>query len=124
MNNFPVKNLILGLIGGVVGGVLGGFICELLSNNGFYAVALPGAAVGFGFAMMAKKRHIAFAVICGILGLLAGLLTQWLVYSNNETFLSLLFELKDYSIVTFIMLGLGAVCGFSIGHGRDRLPSQ
>jgi len=125
MDSFPIKNLLLGLAGGIAGGVLGGFICQLLYQNfGIYAAAIPGATLGFGFSMLARKRHIAFAIICGLLGLLAGLLTQWLVYSDNETFLSLLQELnlENYSMVTFIFIGLGAVIAFSLGHGIDRSP--
>jgi hypothetical protein len=124
MTPFPIKNFCFGLGGALVGGIIGGFVCQLIWDNfGAYAVAIPGAMVGLGFSLAARRRHIAFAITCGILGLLAGLLTQWLVYSDNETFLSLLIELKDYTAITFIMLGLGAICGFSIGHGRDHFPS-
>jgi hypothetical protein len=118
-----LKNLFLGLLGGIAGGIIGGFICKFLATQNLYTVALPGALLGLGFAWASRRRHIVFGIICGILGLLAGLLTQWLVYSNNDTFVSLLLELKDYSWVTFFMLGLGAVFGFWFGLGRDSLPA-
>ncbi len=120
MNHLPIKNLFLGLIGGVAGGIVGFFVCKWLATQGFYAVVIPGAMVGLGFGLAARKRHQAFGLICAVLGLFAGLITQWKVYSNEPSFWKLVGELKDYSIVTWVLLGLGVVMAYSFGLGRDR----
>lgn len=125
MNDFPIKNLALGIVGGIAGGFAGGLICKFLADQGFYGVILPGALVGLGFALAARKGHFGFGAVSGVLGLLAGLLTQWKVYSDEPSFFKLVGELKDYSIVTWIMLGLGAVLAFTIGKGNTfNVPQQ
>ena len=121
MNVFPVKQLVLGTLGGLAGGAIGFFACQLLADQGLYAAVLPGALVGLGFAFAARKKHIAFGIISAILGLVAGLVTQWRVYSNEPSFFKLVGELKDYSMVTWLVLGVGTVLAFSFGMGRDHL---
>ena len=119
MTKLAIKNLILGVVGGVGGGVIGFLICKWLSSQGFYAVVIPGSLVGMGFGYCARKRHVVFGCVSGILGLFAGLITQWKVYSNEPSFWKLVGELKDYSAVTWIMLGLGTVFAVSFGTGRN-----
>jgi hypothetical protein len=122
MSGFPIKNLLFGVAGGVVGGVVGLLLCKWLATLGpFYAVVLPGALVGLGFGFAAQKRHLVFGLLSAAMGLLAGLLTQWIVYSNESSFFNLVGQLKDYSPVTWVLLGLGVVFAFSFGLGRDRL---
>lgn len=118
MKDLPIKSLATGILGGIAGGIAGGFICKFLASQGLYGVALPGALVGLGFAFSARKRHIGLGIVSGILGLLAGLLTQWKVYSSEPSFLKLVGELKDYHFVTWIMLGIGTAMAFSIGMGN------
>ena len=118
MSGFPIKNFIFGVLGGITGGVVGGFICRFLADQGLYAVVIPGALVGLGFGLAAKKGHIVFGLVSGIMGLLAGLMTQWLVYSNEPSFFKLVAELKDYHVMTFILLGLGTLLAFSFGKGN------
>lgn len=124
MSRFSVKNLVLGTLGGCVGGAIGGLACQLLAENGLYGVALPGALVGLGFGLASRQRHIGLGFVSGSLGLLAGLLTQWKVYSNEPSFLKLVGELKDYSVFTWIMLGVGTLMAFMFGTGSRRSPPR
>ena len=119
MNGVPLKQCLLGIIGGVIGGAIGLFICKWLATQGFYAVAIPGGLAGLGFGYGARHRSFVFGAVSGVLGLLAGLITQWKVYSNEPSFFKLVGELKDYSMVTWFLLGLGAVLAFSFGTGRN-----
>ena len=121
MNIFPVKQLVLGILGGLAGGAIGFFACQWLVDQSLYSVVLPGVLVGLGFAFAARKKHIAFGIISAIMGLVAGLVTEWRVYSNEPSFFKLVGELKDDSIVTWLMLGVGTVLAFSFGMGRDHL---
>lgn len=130
MHPFPTARLVRGIFGGIAGGLLGGLACKLLAGQGLYAVAIPGGLVGIGFLLAARHRHIVFGFVSGLLGLLAGLLTQWQVYSNEPSFFNLVIDLKDYHSATWIMIGLGTIMAFVIGLGSPsnasgvRPPSQ
>ena len=80
--------------------------------------------VGFGFSMAARKSHLLFGVVSGILGLLAGLVTEWQVFHSNLSFFESIVQLKDEGIVTWIMLGLGTLLAFLIGKGNSYNVSQ
>jgi hypothetical protein len=118
MNDFPIKSFALGILGGILGGIVGGFICKFIADHSWYVGALPGTMVGFGFALAARKGHIAFGVISGILGLLTGLITAWQVIHPSQSFFNSILKLQDEGIVTWIMLGLGTMLAFSIAKGN------
>jgi hypothetical protein len=118
MNDFPIKNFAMGIVGGIAGGIVGGFICKFLADQGFYAGMVPGALVGLGFSLAARQGHLGFGVVSGILGLLAGLITEWKIFHAEQSFFNSIVDLKDEGIVTWIMLGIGTVLAFSIGMGN------
>lgn len=117
MNDFPIRSFALGILGGIAGGIVGGFICKLLASQGFYAGLIPGAMVGLGFALAARKGHLLFGVASGILGLVAGLATEWQVFHADQSFFESVVQLKTEGIVTWVMLGVGTLFAFSFGRG-------
>ena len=56
----------LGIIGAAIGGLVSWGIYDWLLSQGFYALALPGAALGFGFAAMAKRPMLSGGVFCAV----------------------------------------------------------
>ena len=119
MDDFPIKNLALGILGGIAGGIAGGFICKFLAGQGFYAGVIPGAMVGLGFAFAARKGHLLFGFASGILGLVAALVTEWQVFHSDQSFFESVAQLQKEGIVTWVMLGVGTLLAFSFGKGNS-----
>jgi len=67
----------LGLVGAVAGGVLGYFVFSWMIRQGFYALALPGFAVGLGCGLLSGGRSRGLGLVCGVLGIMLGLITEW-----------------------------------------------
>lgn len=115
------KNNLLVLISAVLGGLLGHFIFFWVADQGFYGLILPGAAVGIG-AGFVKTRSKSLALVCGLLALTAGILTEWRYapFIKDRSiiyFLTHLFELKP---ITLVMIAVGSILGFWIP--LDRTP--
>jgi hypothetical protein len=110
-----------GVTGAIAGAVAGHFLFLWIARQGFYALALPGAATGLagGFWL---KRSSALGVFCGVLGLAVGLFSEWrfapfTAEGSLGYFLTHLHQLRP---VTWIMILLGAGLGYWFGRGRTR----
>lgn len=114
-----MKNNILVLVGAVVGGVLGHFIFFWAARQGFYAMILPGAFVGLGAAVY-KSPSWALPPICGVLALVAGILTEWRFapFAADGSLGYFLTHLKDLQPMTVLLIGLGALFGFWVPFRR------
>ena len=75
--NFTHANWPLGVIGAVAGGGVGYFVFFLLAGQGLYALVLVSAGPGLGGGLLLKGKSIGFGIVCGILGVLLGLFTEW-----------------------------------------------
>ncbi|MCP4096182.1 MAG: hypothetical protein GY880_03295 [Planctomycetaceae bacterium] len=123
MNNFQLKGLVTGVLAGCVGGVIGGILCKILLSYGFYSGVMPGAAVGLAFSSVCRVGGWLHAGVSGVTGLMAGLLVQWLVYSNSPTFFEFLFDFPTYGPIAWISIGGGALIAFFLVRPREtRLP--
>ncbi len=114
--------LLLGLVGAAVGGALGYFVFGWILSHGFYAMIIPGTALGLGFGLAARRYRIYFGFICAVLALGLGLFTEWrhFPFSANGTFAYFLTHLQQLTPVTWIMIVVGCVFAFSFGQGRRR----
>ena len=54
MSRYLISNL-LGLVGAIAGGVLGFYTFGWLSRQGFYGLIIPGAFLGLGCSLLARK---------------------------------------------------------------------
>lgn len=123
MNNFQLKGLVTGVLAGCVGGVIGGMLCKILLSYGFYSGVMPGAVVGLAFSAVCRVGVWLHAVVSGVMGLMAGLLVQWLVYSNSPTFFEFLFDFPTFGPIAWISIGGGALIAFFLARPREtRLP--
>lgn len=118
MNNVWLRGLIAGVLAGCVGGVIGGMLCKLLLNYAMYSGVLPGAAVGLAFSAACKSGSWLHAGVAGGMGLMAGLLVQWLVYSNSPTFFEFLIDLPNFGNIVWISIAAGAVLAFFLVRPR------
>ena len=123
----PFVNTVRGLLGAAVGGAAGYFATGWLARQGFYAMALPGAALGFGAGLLVAKRCPGVAIVCGVLALALGLFTEWknFPFIADHTFSYFLRHVGDLRPMTMILIGLGALGGywFALGVGGKR-PAQ
>ncbi len=118
MNNYPLKNLLLGLVGAAIGGVVGYFLTDWAQSQGFVALVVPGGAVGLGFGLAARKRHISFGVIGAVLAAAAGFFTDWKLFENGLSISEYFQQLPKHSPIVWLMLAVGVWLGFSWAHGR------
>jgi len=111
------------LAGAVVGGVLGHYLFMWLLSRGLYAMVLPGAALGLGAGALSKRRSVPLGVVCGVLGLVLAVITEWrfLPFAKDDSFRFFITHIH-LKPVKLIMFGIGALLAFWFGQGRDREP--
>lgn len=116
----PIIGTVLGLFGAVGGGVLGYFLFMWIARQGFYAVALPGALVGIGCGALSGRKSTGLGIVCGILGLAAGLLSErWIALPEGTSFGDLLRHLQNSGPVTLVLIAVGTICAFWFGRDRE-----
>lgn len=119
MNEFPFKNLLFGLAGAIVGGGAGIFIFCWMASQNYYAAVIPGALVGLGFGLAARKRHVAFGVISALNAIAVTGLAEWRAFVPSRSFSDFLDWYFQEGPITWIMLAIGVAMAFSFGMGRD-----
>lgn len=115
-----VLDLLLGLVGAAIGAVAGYYLCIWIARQGFYGIMLPGACVGWGCGALSGHRSVLLGVICGVLGLAAGIYTEWRMFpfaadEHLSYFLAHLHQLKG---LTQILILFGTACAAWFGLGR------
>jgi hypothetical protein len=116
-------NWLLGLAGAVGGGTVGYFLFVWLVQQGFYGMVIPGAALGAGGGFLLKGRSRAFGIVCGMLSVFLGIFAEWRTapFRDDKSFGYFLAHLHQLTTVTFIMIALGALCGYWFGQGQERI---
>lgn len=114
-----MKRVALVFGGAVVGGLAGHFAFGWLLSQGFYGLVLPGGLLGMG-AGLAQCRSRWPSVVCGVLALLLGFVTQWRfspfkVDASFGYFLSHVHQLKP---ITWLMIAAGTAIGFWVPFRR------
>ena len=104
-----------------IGGILGHLAFFWIARQGFYALILPGALLGFGAGLFMSTSK-AVPCVCGFLALALGLYTEWrfapfVADKSFPFFLSHALQLKP---ITLIMIAVGALLGFWIPRSRVR----
>lgn len=114
------KSMALGIVGAILGGVVGWLACTWLAQQGFYALALPGAAIGLGYGALSKRPMIAGGLLCAVAALAVGITWEGLnrPFIADESFSFFLAHLQDLKPVSMLFIGLGVVFAFWFGRGR------
>ncbi len=115
------RNDLLVLAGAVTGGTLGYFAFFWIARQGFYGLILPGGLLGLG-AGISRPTLKSVPVVCGVLALGLGVLTEWrfapfVADSSFEYFLRHIHQLRP---LTLIMITVGALIGFWVPFRRIR----
>ena len=119
-SDFFLGRLAIGLLGGVVGGAAGYFVYKWALSQGFYALAIPGAFLGFGFGLAGRRRNLTFGIICLVLAFGLSLFAEWSTFPFKADpslwfFMTHLHLLKP---LTWVMIAIGSIIAFTTGRGR------
>ena len=109
----------LGIVGAAIGGAVGWFIFSLLFNEGFYALALPGAMLGYGFGMLSRMRSVAGGVVCAVAAAVLMFMCEWhhRAWTADESLGYFIRNVHELSTATFLMFFLGVAMAFWFGKG-------
>lgn len=108
---------VLSLVGGAIGGAIGSVLTALLADRGLYALVLPGALLGAGCGAMSVARSRARGIVCGVAGLVLGLLVDWWVapFPNDKSFVYFLTNIHRGTLMLSVMVVLGALAAYWFG---------
>lgn len=109
----------LAILCGIAGGFVGYGAFFFLAQRGYYGMILPGGMLGIG-AGMVRSRSIGVPVLCGVLALLLGFVTEfrYAPFTVNPSLGYFVTHLHDLPSVTLGMIGLGGVIGFWVPFRR------
>jgi hypothetical protein len=111
--------------GALVGAIIGYLAFAWLAEQGFYALALPGAALGLGCGLSTKRSSLSTGLACGILAILLGLLVEWRFFPfiKNGSLRYFVRHVHELKPLTLLMIAAGGVFAVYFGRGR-RLSDQ
>jgi hypothetical protein len=125
MSRILVSNF-LGLIGAAIGGVLGFYTFGWLLRQGFYGLVIPGAFLGLGCSLLARHTSTMRGIVCGVAALGLSLFTEWYHWSwkADPSFQYFLLHVKDLTVVTLLMIGVGTFIGFWLARDAGYVGSR
>lgn len=113
-------NWALAVAGAIGGGAAGFLIFWWLLRYNFYAMMIPGAALGLAGGSLLKGRSQVFGVVCGVASLALGVFAEWWTspFIADQSLGYFICHLHELTPVTLIMIVLGGVFGYWFGQGR------
>jgi hypothetical protein len=116
----------LGVIGGIAGGIFGVVLFFWIAKQGFYALVLPGAAVGLGCGLLARHKSALRGVACAFAALGLGLYTEWRFepFVADDRFRYLVVHFYELKPITLIMIGLGVALAYYLGKDAGFLAPR
>jgi hypothetical protein len=111
----------LGLGGAACGVAVGYFGFFLLTRQGFYGLVLPGALLGLGCGALSGGKSNGLGVVCGLLGVIAGIFTEWRFapFIKDPSLGYFITHLASLESITLIEIAGGGIFGFWFGRGRE-----
>ena len=108
-----ISKHLLAVAGAIVGGAVGYLGVGWVSQQGFYAMMLPGGLLGLG-ASLGKSRSYVIAIACGIAALGLGYYaeSQFFPFIADESVEYFMNHLGDLQPISHIMIVLGGFLGF------------
>jgi hypothetical protein len=115
------RDWLLGLVGAVGGCAVGCVAFFLLARVGIYALVLPGALLGVGCGALSGGKANSLGAACGLLAVLAGILTEWWFapFITDSSLGYFITHLGDLTPRTIASIAGGGVFGFWFGRGRE-----
>jgi hypothetical protein len=113
----------------LAGGLAGHFAFLWIARQGFYAIILPGALIGFAGGWFVQRQTmgfgLVFGIVCALLALIAGIISEWRLrpFVADNSFGYFITHLQQLRPITLIMIAIGAVFAFWFAAtGRRRAP--
>jgi hypothetical protein len=123
IKSVEAKTIARGLCGALIGGAVGYLAFFWIARQGFYALVVPGALLGLVAGYFARHRSQTLGIICGVAGLLLGLVIQWQFapFVRDGSLLYFVTHLHHLRSFTWLMLILGTYCSyrFALGSGNE-----
>ena len=115
-------HVVRAILGGAVGAIVGYAIFAWLVGQGFYALAIPGAALGLGCGFATRRSSLPTGFVCGVLAVLLGLVAEWRFFPflKDDTFHYFVSHSHELKPLTWVMIAAGGIFGAYFGRGRDR----
>ena len=112
--------LVRGLAGAVAGAVVGYFVFYWLYKNGFYAIMLPGLAMGMAAGGMAGGKSRLLGILCAVAALAVGVYSEWTIgpFKKDPSLTFFITHLHFLPPIKLILIGLGSAAAFWFGQGR------
>ncbi len=109
-----------GLVGAAIGGAAGYFAFGWILGYGLYAMILPGAALGFGFATLAGERNRTNGIISAVLATGLGLFTKWqhFPFVDDASFPYFVTRIHKLTPITLIMIAVGTALAYWSASGN------
>jgi len=116
------KTFALGLLGAAIGGSIGYFAFEWILKQGFHAIMVPPAMLGFGAGYLSKGRSQPLAIVCAAAGLALGLFSEWRFFPfiKDESFLYFVAHIHQLKPIVLGLLALGAFMSYRFALGMDQ----
>jgi hypothetical protein len=91
----------------------------LLLDRGYYALVLPGGLLGL-LAGIPRSRSLWAPVVCGTLGIVAGLLAEYRFapFAFDPSLGYFLTHANNLQPMTLVLIGLGGLIGFWVPFRR------
>ncbi|MFC1601621.1 hypothetical protein ACFL34_04655 [Candidatus Sumerlaeota bacterium] len=117
---FAPFDIALASVGAILGGVVGYWLCYWAAGQGFYTPILPGALVGLGCGSLSGRYSRALGIVCGVLGLVFGLYTEWQIrpFIADKSLAYFLAHLHQLTQLSQVMIVIGAILAYWFGVGR------
>ncbi len=111
----------LALGGAIGGGVVGYVAFFLLTRFDVYALVLPGALLGVGGGALSGRLSNLIGIVCGLLALVAGVLTEWRFapFRADPSLGFFITHLQNLDTLTLVSIPAGGLFGFWFGRGRE-----
>jgi hypothetical protein len=100
--------------------VAGYFVFYWLYKNGFYAIMLPGLAMGMAAGWAAGGKSRTLGILCAIAAIPVGIYSEWTIgpFAKDPSLLFFITHVHHLRVVKLIFIGLGSAAAFWFGKGR------
>ena len=113
-----VAEELVAALGALAGATLGYYTFGWLYQRGFYGMMIPGALLGLGAGLVARRASHVRGAICAVAALAFGLFVEWKFSFGAEPSLAdFLSHVPGLGGVTLLMIAAGA--GFAYWLGRE-----